>query len=77
MTQRESEMISRRKRFSNNLKEIREERKLSQKEVAEKMGVPVSTYANWEQGRREPSIGDIFSLLKVLEIDANDLFNTI
>lgn len=77
MTQKESEMISSRKRFSNNLKEIREERKLSQKEVAEKMGVPVSTYANWEQGRREPSIGDIFSLLKVLEIDANDLFNTI
>lgn len=61
--------------FSQRLKELREEKELSQKEVAARLGVAVSTYANWEQGRRAPSIDDIFNLLSVFEIDANELFD--
>lgn len=61
--------------FCARLKEIREERKLSQKDVAIKLGCAVSTYANWEQGRTEPSIYDIYNLLLCYEIDANELFN--
>lgn len=61
--------------FSKQLKELRAEKELSQKEVAERLGVAVSTYANWEQGRTEPSIYDIFNLLSVLEIEANELFD--
>lgn len=61
--------------FISNLKELREEKNLSQKKLSEKLYIPVSTYANWEQGRREPSISDIFKIIKVLEIDANYLFN--
>lgn len=60
--------------FSSRLKELREEANLSQKDVAQKLGCPVSTYANWEQGRTEPSISDIYNLLTVLDIDANELF---
>ncbi len=60
--------------FSENLKQLRIEKGLSQKQLAEKLGVAVSTYANWEQGRREPSIYDIFNILSVLEIEANELF---
>lgn len=61
--------------FSARLKELREERQLSQKAIADKLGCAVSTYANWEQGRREPSIYDIFNLMWVYEIEANELFN--
>lgn len=61
--------------FKTRLKEIREEQDLSQKTVAEKLGVAVSTYANWEQGRTEPSIFDIYNLLWVYEIEANELFD--
>ena len=60
--------------FANRLKDLRNEKQLSQKQVAEKVGVAVSTYANWEQGRREPSINDIFKLLSVFEIESSDLF---
>ena len=60
--------------FSNRLKFLRSEKKLSQKQVADKIGIPVSTYANWEQGRREPSIVDIYKLISVLEIQPNELF---
>lgn len=61
--------------FSARLKEIREEKKLSQKDIAKKLGCAVSTYANWEQGRTEPSIYDIFNLLLVFDIEANELFS--
>lgn len=60
--------------FSERLKEIRTEKNYSQKTVAHKLGIPVSTYANWEQGRREPSIYDIYNLMWVFEIEANELF---
>jgi len=60
--------------FSQKLRELRQEREYSQKQVAEKLGVAVSTYANWEQGRREPKICDIYNLITVFEIDANELF---
>ncbi len=63
------------KGFSARLKEIREDKKLSQKDIAVKLGCAVSTYADWEQGRTEPSIYDIFNLLLVFDIDANELFS--
>lgn len=61
--------------FCTRLKELRAEKGLSQNETAQKLGCAVSTYANWEQGRREPSIYDIYHLMYVFEIDANELFN--
>ena len=60
--------------FSERLKEIRTGARLSRAEVAARLGIAVSTYGNWEQGRRAPSIGDIYKLIEVLEIDANELF---
>lgn len=60
--------------FSKKLKELREERNLSQNTIAQKLGCAVSTYANWEQGRREPSIYDIFNILYIYNIEANELF---
>ena len=62
-------------KFCENLKKLRTVNKLSQKQIAEKLGIPVSTYANWEQGRRMPSISEIYKLLSVFEIDANELFD--
>lgn len=64
-----------RNNFCARLKKIREEQKMSQREVAQKLGCAISTYANWEQGRTEPSIYDIFNLLLVFDIEANELFS--
>lgn len=61
--------------FSDRLKELRAERKWTQKTVARKLSCPVSTYANWEQGRTEPSIYDIFNIMWTFEIGANELFD--
>ncbi|MDE7082161.1 MAG: helix-turn-helix domain-containing protein [Clostridia bacterium] len=60
--------------FGNRLKLLRNEKQFSQKQLADKLGIAVSTYANWEQGRREPSIIDIYKIMLALEIQPNDLF---
>ena len=73
--QKENRVETIKKSFCLKLKELRQERQLSQKIVAQKLGVAVSTYANWEQGRTEPGIYDIVNLLTVFEIDANELFS--
>ncbi len=61
--------------FCEKLKILRSEKRYLQKDVADKLGVPLSTYANWEQGRTEPSINDIYSLIEIFEVDANELFD--
>lgn len=61
--------------FKEKLKELRQEKRVSQNEVAEALGVAVSTYANWEQGRTEPSIYDIYRLIEIYGIEANELFD--
>jgi transcriptional regulator with XRE-family HTH domain len=42
--------------FPLRLKMLRQELNLTQNELAEILGVPMRTYANWEQGRSFPSI---------------------
>ncbi len=63
------------KKFCENLKELRRMKQYSQKNISKALGIAVSTYANWEQGRTEPSIADIYKLINVFEVDANELFD--
>lgn len=42
--------------FANQLKELRQEKSISQNQIANQLNIAVSTYANWEQGRTEPNI---------------------
>ncbi|MCI8487891.1 MAG: helix-turn-helix transcriptional regulator [Clostridia bacterium] len=67
-------MEYRAKEIGSRLKEIRIQRKLTQKEMAKKLTIPQSTYANWEQGRREPPLYYIYNIVLILEIDFNYLF---
>ena len=62
-------------KFIENLRAIRLSKKLTQKDVATALLLPISTYTNWELGRTEPSIQEIFRIIKFFEIEANDLFD--
>ena len=63
------------KRFCTNLKNARKDSGLTQKEVALKLGVVESCYANWEQGRTEPNIGALRRLSVILDISIDELIN--
>lgn len=48
--------------FSERLKQGRSEKKLTQQEIANRMGVNRVTYTNWENGKREPEIDKVVEL---------------
>ena len=43
------------------LKELREEKKLQQKDLAEKMNRTIACISSWETGKTEPSIDDLIA----------------
>lgn len=57
------------------LAKLRRTRDLTQKQVADALGVTVQTISNWEVGRVEPklTIRQVKALLEVLNCSVNDL----
>lgn len=61
--------------FCENVKNARKASGLTQKQVAEKLSVVESCYANWEQGRTEPNIETLRKLSKLFDISLDELLN--
>lgn len=59
--------------FYENLKTARLRAGLSQKEVADKIGVAKSTYSLYESGNREPNVNTIKRIAGVLNVSADML----
>ncbi|GEM_PF-1339668 len=59
--------------FGENLKKIREDNSLSQKELAKKLEVAQSTIAMWEASNRTPKLSELNRLARVLNITVNRL----
>ncbi len=62
--------------FMTKLREARIAAGLTQKQVAEAMGITSSTYCGYETGKRTPDVTKIKQLSKVLGIAADDLLDT-
>lgn len=61
--------------FCQNLRCARKESCLTQKQVAIKLNVVESCYANWEQGRTEPNIDMLRKLGEVFNVSIDELIN--
>ena len=59
--------------MKERLKQLREEKGVTQKEVAKAIGVTTSAYANYEQGTREPSVQMIINLCRYFAVSADYL----
>ena len=59
--------------FNENLKNARIRKGMSQKAVAEEIGVAKSTYSLYESGNREPNVQTIKKIADVLSVSADDL----
>lgn len=59
--------------FAERLKHFRQAVKLSQKEIAEIIGIPFQTYNNYETKGNEPKIEILIKLANALGIDINTL----
>ena len=62
-------------KFGDNLKKLRKGRKLSQEELAEKVGVSRQSVSKWETGDAYPEMNNILELCKIFHCKINDLVN--
>lgn len=60
-------------KFSERLKELRNENKWTQKMLADKINVTDDCIYFWEKGRSEPSIEQILQLAEIFEITTDYL----
>lgn len=58
---------------NNRLKQLREERKLSQKDVANKLNIPPTTYSGYENNKREPNSEMLINLADFLIVPSTIL----
>ncbi|BCR36594.1 helix-turn-helix domain-containing protein [Mariniplasma anaerobium] len=56
------------------LKEFRETKNLSQRELAQRLGITQAYYWKWEIGKSFPNAKQILKLCDTLECSPNDLF---
>ena len=59
--------------FNENLRAARERKNMTQKEVADSIGVAKSTYSLYESGSREPNVQTIKKIADVLSVSGDDL----
>lgn len=59
--------------FNENLKEARLKSGISQKDLAENIGVAKSTYSLYESGKREPNVDTIKKIASFLNVSADTL----
>ena len=59
--------------FSNNVKYLRDQKKLSQNKLAKLSNVNQTTIARWENGEMTPSLDNVLDLADVLSVKVADL----
>lgn len=59
--------------LNEKLKELRAEKKLTQKELANFLSVPIPTLSHWECGYAEPSCDDIINLCNFFNVSTDYL----
>ena len=62
-------------KVGNNIKRIRKQKNISQKDMAKKLNMPYSTYSNYENNNREPNAATLRKIADILNVDISDLLN--
>ena len=59
--------------FSEHLLELRLQRNVLQKDLADSLGMAIRTYQRYEQGEREPGLSTLIALADYYHISLDDL----
>ena len=63
--------------FVERLKELRKEKRMTQKDVATALRLPVTTYADYEQGTRLPPLGVFVLICDLFDVSADYLLGRV
>ena len=62
-------------KFGENLKKLRKLKKISQEELAERVGVSRQSVSKWETGDAYPEMNNILELCKIFKCNIGELVN--
>ena len=62
-------------KFGDNLRHLRKSKKISQEELAARVGVSRQSVSKWETGDAYPEMNNILELCKIFHCNINDLIN--
>lgn len=60
----------------NRIKEVLEEKQITQTWLSEKLGKSYNMVNSYVQNRRQPSIEILFDIAKILKVDVKDLLSS-
>ena len=60
--------------IGKRIKEIRVKNNVTQRELAEKLGLTLNTVSRYETGERRPRIDTVIKIAKALDVEPSDLF---
>ncbi len=59
--------------FAERLKELRKQAHLTQVELAKRLGIGQSSYADWERGKKNPTQENLIKLAQILNVSVDYL----
>lgn len=59
--------------FAERLKELRKQARLTQVELAKRLGIGQSSYADWERGKKKPTQENLVKISQVLNVSIDYL----
>lgn len=62
------------KQISNNLKQLREDRGIKQKFIAEQLGISANYYSQIENGHRPPQTEQLLKLRNIFNVTLDEIF---
>ena len=62
--------------IGHNIKKIREQKGLLQKQVANELGIGYTNYNKMENGNREPSVAELQKLAKLFNMTVDQILNS-
>lgn len=60
-------------KFNEKLKELRNEKKLTQKQTAQLLNISTTCYSGYEQGYREPDFKTLVKICRLFEVSSDYL----
>lgn len=59
--------------FAERLKELRKQAHLTQVELAKRLGIGQSSYADWERGKKKPTQENLVKIARILDVSIDYL----
>lgn len=60
--------------FGKRLREVRKSKKITQQELADRLGIKRNTYSDWENGKTDPSFEILVKLADLFDVSLDWLF---